>query len=93
LVPRQSGTGGKIQLGGITKNGDRYLRSLLIHGARSAISRKTYPPLKAWAEPIIARRGYNKAVVALANKLSRIAWIIVAKGEPFDLKRAFKPAT
>ncbi len=95
MVPRQYGTGGKMQLGGITKNGDRYLRSLLIHGARAAISRssKNCPPLKAWVEPIIARRGYNKAVVALANKLCRIAWVIVAKGEPFDLKRAFKPAT
>ena len=94
LVPRQFGTGGQIQLKGMTKNGDRYLRTLLIHGARAAITRgqKNCPPLAQWVQPVMARRGFNKAVVALANKLARIAWVIVTTGESFDLHKAFKPA-
>lgn len=94
LVPRQYGTGGHIQLKGMTKNGDRYLRTLLIHGARAAITRgqKNCPPLAQWVQPIIARSGHNKAVVALANKLARICWVIVTTGKAFDLKQAFKPA-
>ena len=94
MVPRQYGTGGKIQLKGMTKNGDRYLRTLMIHGARSVIScgLKNRPELAQWVQPIIDRRGFNKAVVALANKMTRIAWVIVTTGEPFDMKQAFKPA-
>ncbi|MFT5140500.1 MAG: transposase [Rhodothermales bacterium] len=94
LVPRQYGSGGQIQLKGMTKNGDRYLRTLMIHGARAAITRgqKNCPPLAQWIQPIIARSGHNKAVVALANKLARIAWVVVTSDEPFDLKQAFKPA-
>src|SRR6056297_601716 len=66
LVPRQYGSGGQLQLKGITKSGDRYLRGLLIHGARAAISvtKDRESPLIRWAEPIVARRGFNKAVVA-----------------------------
>lgn len=95
LVPRQYGTGGQLQLKGVTKSGDRYLRTLLIHGARAVITRglKTRPELAQWVQPIIDRQGFNKGVVALANKLARIAWVIVTTGEPFDMKRAFKPAT
>lgn len=94
MVPRQHGTGGKLQLKGMTKNGDRYLRTLMIHGARSVISHglKNRPELAQWVQPIIDRRGFNKAVVALANKLTRIAWVIVTSGEPFDMQQAFKPA-
>jgi transposase len=94
LVPRQYGTGGQIQLKGVTKNGDRYLRTLMIHGARAVITRglKTRPDLAHWVQPIIDRQGFNKAVVALANKLTRISWVIVTTGEPFDMKQAFKPA-
>jgi len=94
LVPRQYGTGGQIQLKGVTKNGDRYLRTLMIHGARAVIScgLKTRPELAHWVQPIIDRQGFNKAVVALANKLTRISWVIVTTGEPFDMKQAFKPA-
>ena len=94
LVPRQYGTGGHIQLKGMTKNGDRYLRTLLIHGARAAITRglKNCPPLAQWVQPIIDRQGFNKAVVALANKLARISWVVVTSGQPFDPKQAFKPA-
>jgi len=94
LVPRQYGTGGQIQLKGVTKNGDRYLRTLMIHGARAviALGLKNRPELAQWVQPIIDRQGFNKAVVALANKLTRIAWVIVTTGEPFDMKQAFKPA-
>jgi transposase len=76
------------------KRGDRYLRSLMIHGARAIITRglKTRPALAQWVQPIIDRQGFNKGVVALANKLTRILWVIVTTGEPFDMKQAFKPA-
>ena len=93
LVPRQYGSGGQMQLKGITKGGDRYLRSLLIHGARAAITRTKDrdSPLIRWIEPVIARRGFNKAVVALANKNARIAWRIVARGAHYDAGKAFAP--
>lgn len=85
LVPRQYGTGGKNTLSGITKRGDSYLRSLVIHGARAAV--KAAPgkkdSLSLWIERVKARRGFNKAVVALANKLVRVAWVIVARGEHY----------
>ena len=95
LVPRQYGTGGKIQLSGVTKNGDRYLRTLLIHGARAVITRglKKRPLLAQWVQPIIERQGFNKATVALANKMARICWVVLSSDQPFDMKRAFKPAT
>ena len=66
----------------------------VIHGSRSVISLglKNRPELAQWVQPIIDRRGFNKAVVALANKLARICWVIVTTGEPFDMKQAFKPA-
>jgi transposase len=93
LVPRQYGTGGQIQLMGISKSGDRYLRTLMIHGARAAITggMKNHPELALWVQPIIDRQGFNKAVVAMANKMTRISWVIVTTGEAFDMKQAFKP--
>lgn len=94
LVPHHQGSGGSVQLQGMTKNGDRYLRSLLIHGARAAITRhaKHCEPLNTWVQPLIQRRGFNKAVVALANKLARIGWVVLTTGNEFDLQQAFKPA-
>lgn len=91
LVPRQYGSGGKIALMGITKNGDRYLRTLLIHGARAAMrwSRGKDTPLAQWLGPIAQRRGTNKAVVALANKMARIGWVVLATDRPFDVRKAF----
>ena len=71
LIPRQSGSGGKVQLGGISKRGDPYLRRLLIHGARIVLTRSKERP--AWAEALLARRPTSVVVVALANKLARTA--------------------
>jgi len=90
LVPRQCTTGGKVQLGGISKRGDGHLRSLLIHGARSVLQRAPgkQDTLSRWAVSVQQRRGYNKAVVALANKLARIAWAVVVRGEPYRLQPA-----
>lgn len=89
VVPRQNSTGGKVKLLGITKKGDPYVRALVIHGARSVVARAKdkNDPLSHWINQIKERRGYNKAVVALANKLVRIAWVIIAKDE------VYRPAT
>ena len=70
LVPRQYSTGGKARLGRITKRGDVYLRTLLVHGARAALNvlAKRTDRLSTWTQALIARRGYKKAIVALAAK-------------------------
>ena len=79
LVPKQHSTGGKQVLLGISKRGDRHLRSLLVHAARSVA--RTAPGksdrLSRWVSHLIATRGMNKAVVALANKLARIGWAVL----------------
>ncbi len=79
LVPRQHSSGGKNVLLGISKRGDSYLRSLLVHGARSVViqAEKKDDPLSLWVNRIKAKRGHNKAVVALANKMARIGWSIL----------------
>lgn len=82
LVPRQSGTGGKVRLGSISKRGDPYLRTLLIHGARSVMSNAKAP--SAWQTKIAARRPANVAAVALANKMARTAWAILAHGRAYQ---------
>lgn len=97
LVPRQYGTGGKMQLHGISKGGDRYLRTMLIHGARVVASwAQRRPadnrPMARWLRALIARRGKNKAIVALANKLARIAWVVLARDQSFDPAKAFAAA-
>ena len=76
LTPRQHSSGGKDRLLGISKRGDSYLRSLLIHGARSAIyaARGKEDRLSQWVISIASRRHPNVAAVALANKTARIAW-------------------
>jgi transposase len=83
LVPRQFSTGGKPRLGSITKRGDRYLRQLLVHGARSVIRHlgNKQDRTSCWVRALIARRGMNKAVVALANKQARWAWAVMAKAQ------------
>ena len=79
LVPRQHSTGGKSVLLGISKRGDRYLRSLLVHGARSVVSRAVGKDdaLSRWVNQLRAERGYNKAAVALANKMARMGWAVL----------------
>jgi len=86
LVPRQHSTGGKSILGGITKTGDRYLRALLVHGARSVVRNadKHHDRLRQWVLSLVERRGYNKAVVALANKMARIGWAVVVRSERYQ---------
>ncbi len=89
LVPRQHSTGGRDRLLGISKRGDTYLRHLLIHGARAVIrwvARKT-DALSRWAHAVLSRRHTNIAVVALANKLTRIAWAVLTSGQPYDATR------
>jgi transposase len=85
LVPKQHSSGGKAKLLGISKRGDRYIRCLLIHGARAALFRaKNLSASKAnWLKELILRRGFNRTVVALANKNARIIWALMTKGEEF----------
>ena len=87
LVPGQYSSGGKTRLGRITKAGDAYLRSLLVLGARAvlnAAANKT-DSLSRWAMALRLRRGYWKAVVAIAAKNARMAWAVLTKGESFKL--------
>lgn len=84
LVPRQHSSGGKEKLLGISKRGDVYLRTLLIHGARSSLRHlDRYPegPRKVWLEKLVARRGKNRATVALANKNARVVWVLLSRHE------------
>lgn len=82
LVPRQHSTGGKTRLLGISKRGDTYLRTLLIHGARSAILAAQRKALQegSWLAKLLQRRNPNVAAVALANKNARVVWALLAMG-------------
>jgi transposase len=85
LVPKQRSSGETTRLLGITKRGDRYLRKILIQGARNIVTRcdtKT-DGLSVWVADKKQRRGYNKAAVALANKNARIIWALMATGEAY----------
>ena len=85
VVPRQLSSGGKQNLLGISKRGDSYLRTLLIHGARSVIRfAETRQEKNAWLVSLIGRRNKNIAAVALANKNIRIIWAMMTKGEKFN---------
>ena len=88
LTPRQYTTGGKIRLGRITKKGDAYLRTLLIHGTRAVLStvKDKDDKLSNWTKALIARRGYKRAAVALAAKNARIVWAMMVRGEAYQLK-------
>ncbi len=85
LVPRQHSTGGKARLFGISKRGDPYLRTLLIHGARSVVYRASHKtdPRSLWIADKQRRLGTSKACVALANKNARIVWSLIARGESY----------
>ena len=86
LVPSQNSSGGKASLGGITKRGDEYLRTLLVQGAKSAVmtAHKRSDRISQWLVQLTARVGWQKAVVALANKNARVLWAVLAKGRRFD---------
>ena len=90
LVPRQSATGGKPMLLSISKRGNKYLRKLLIHGARAALPHiaERDTALGRWAKGLPARVHQNAAVVALANKLARIVWAVLRYGGKFAAKEA-----
>jgi len=92
LTPREHSTGQTRPLGAITKRGDSYVRMLLIHGARSALraGRVTPQPddLRTWACAVAARKGYNVAAVALANKLARVGWRVWRDQRPFERRPA-----
>ena len=92
LVPKQHSSGGKQILLGISKRGDTYLRTLLIHGARAVIrvaENKAEP--ESWLRKLMARRNKNVAAVALANKNARIIWALLAKGKTYE--QDYTPAT
>ena len=87
LVPRQNSSGGKQQLLGISKRGDTYIRTMLVHGARVTLGHATKRKLKdvpwkrvEWMKNLKERRGFNKTTVAVANKNARIAWALMARG-------------
>jgi transposase len=86
LVPRQSGTGGRVKLLGISKRGDPYLRTLLIHGARTVLTQqsRTDRTLDPWLKALLMRRPKNVAIVALANKMARTMWALMAHDRTFD---------
>ncbi len=90
LVPRQYSTGGKTRLGRITKQGDKYLRTLLIHGTRAVLAalKDKRDKTSNWLRELIARRGYKRAAVALAAKNARIVWAILMRGEEYRPKAA-----
>jgi transposase len=86
MVPRHDGTGGKVKMGSISKRGDVYLRTLLIHGARTVIRHIEHKPEQAdsWLRKLITRRHKNIAAVALAAKNARIAWALLAHERSYE---------
>lgn len=90
LVPKQHSSGGKEILLGISKRGNRYIRTLLIHGARAVLAniKEKTDKLSLWLKSLIERRGFNKAAVALANKNARILWAMATKNKSYEAKTA-----
>jgi transposase len=93
LVPRQHSTGGKAKLLGISKRGNPYLRRLFLHGARAVLAQANRDKLTfgAWMSQLEQRVHRNVASVAVANKLARIAWAVLAKGESYHWPSASSP--
>ncbi len=85
LVPRQHSSGGKARLLGISRSANHYLRTQLIHGARARMRwlEGKDDPRSRWLRAVRDRRGFNRAVVAQANKTARMAWVIMARGEEY----------
>src|SRR2546428_4814697 len=88
LTPRQVCTGGKTQQLGISKRGDTYLRTLLVHGARTVVGRSAH---NSWLERLLQRRHFNVAVAALANKMVRTAWAVRPKDKPLTRSSGIRP--
>ncbi|OKO97739.1 IS110 family transposase [Xenorhabdus eapokensis] len=91
LVPRQHSSGGKNRLSSLSKNGNRHLRTLIIHGARAVMRcvQKRDDCLGEWLRKLIARCGFMKATIALANKLTRIIWRVLRDEVDFNMQKAF----
>jgi transposase len=88
LVPRQDSTGGKPKLGPISKQGDRYLRRLLVVGAHAVLRRaKQSPQNYPWLAQLLARRPFKVVAIALANKMARVAWALLARGSTYRVPR------
>lgn len=87
LVPRQYTTGGKPRLGGIGRRANHYLRCQMIHGARAVVSRLSAhnDQRSAWLKALVARRGFNRTIVALANKTARVAWVMLARKQEYAI--------
>src|SRR6202043_2000953 len=84
LVPRQDSTGGKQKLGPISKQGDRYLRRILVVGAHSVLRQAKQSPQKyPWLTQLLAWRPFKVVAIALANKMARIAWALLASGAEY----------
>jgi len=85
LTPRQASSGNSFKTGGITKRGNRYLRKQLVHGARSALSRcrNRQDQLSRWGNQLVARRGIQKACVAMAGRMARLVWVLLQKQEAY----------
>lgn len=95
LTPKHAGTGGKVVMGAMSKRGSSYLRTLLIHGART-VSRwlgKHDDPFSQWASAVVARRGKHKAIVAMANKNARLIGVALTKGIEFVPSYHLSPAS
>lgn len=90
LVPRQHSSGGKEVYLGISKRGNRYIRTMLIHGARAVLKniKDKTDKLSLWLKSLIERRGFNKAAVALANKNARILWAMAVKNKEYQAQTA-----
>jgi transposase len=95
LVPRQHSTGGKSRLLGISKHGDRYLRKLLVHGARSCLRwiDRQHDRRSQWVRSVMERRGWNRATVALANKNARVAWVLMGTEQVYRAAASGAPRT
>ena len=91
LTPQQHSTGGKTRLGSISKQGDRYLRRLLVVGATAFMryAKDKTTPMAAWVQKLLEKKPFRLASVALANKLARIAWVVLTRGEIY---RPYRPA-
>ncbi len=95
LVPKQQSSGGKTVLLGISKRGDVYLRTLLIHGARSVLcaAQRRKATVDRWVQGLLERRNANVAAVAMANKTARIVWALLAKARQYDPQHVSRPVT